>query len=50
MRKQYKDKRASCPLCKPHKRKWTNRLKIRDLELIKRSDKDIQSSLGRKVD
>jgi|GEM_PF-1098498 len=43
MRKKYKDKRASCPLCKPYKRKWSNRWKVRDLDFIGRSEKEIRA-------
>jgi len=30
MRKQYKDKRRACKLCKPHKRGWSHRWKEKD--------------------
>lgn len=43
MRKQYKDKRVSCPLCKPYKRKWVNRWTVRDLDFIERSEKEIKA-------
>ena len=43
MRKQYKDKKKSCALCKPHKRKWENRWKAKekqDIEEFEQLKKD----------
>ena len=31
MRKQYKLKKRSCPMCKPHKMGWEKRWGIRDM-------------------
>jgi hypothetical protein len=36
MRKRYKDKKRSCGLCKPHKRKWSKRWKVKDMVLEER--------------
>ena len=43
MRKRLKNKVRACALCKPHKRKWANRWKPKDLDVIARSEKKIQS-------
>ncbi len=43
MRKRMKDKRRSCALCKPHKRKWGHRWKVRDLDFIVRSEREIKA-------
>ena len=44
MRKQYKKKKRSCALCKPHKMKWANRWKIKYKNKIKESDKEIKDA------
>jgi hypothetical protein len=41
MRKQYKKKLRSCPLCKPHKMKWTNRWKAKEQSLSKVHQKEM---------
>jgi hypothetical protein len=41
MRKQYKIKKRSCGLCKPHKKGWTNRWKIKDVNEMIESQKEI---------
>ena len=41
MRKAYKNKARSCPLCKPHKRKQATRWKPKDVDVIRRSEKQI---------
>ena len=41
MRKTYKNKLRSCALCKPHKRKWANRWKPKDVDFIRRSEQQI---------
>jgi len=46
MRKRLKDKARSCALCKPHKKKWANRWKPKELDLIARSEKEIKSQEG----
>lgn len=38
MRKQYKNKKRSCALCKPWKRNWEKRWKINDKTNIKIED------------
>jgi hypothetical protein len=41
MRKTYKNKRRSCALCKPHKRKHSNRWKPKDAEALRRTERQI---------
>jgi hypothetical protein len=41
MRKAYKNKRRSCALCKPHKRRAANRWKPKDADIILCSEKQI---------
>lgn len=36
MRKQYKLKKRSCPMCKPHKMGWDKRFEPKDLDRLKR--------------
>jgi hypothetical protein len=36
VRKMYKNKKRSCPLCKPHKRGYTNRWKEKEKAELKR--------------
>jgi len=43
MRKRYKEKKRSCALCKPHKMKWENRWKKKDLDIIERTEKEIKN-------
>jgi len=43
MRKQYKKKKKSCAMCKPHKMKKSNRWKIKDLFKLKLFEKKIKS-------
>lgn len=40
MRKQLKDKKKCCKLCKPHKRGWANRWKPKEIQLQKEFEKD----------
>jgi len=42
MRKQYKKKKRSCPLCKPHKMNGENRWKAKDRDFMKRTDQEIR--------
>ena len=44
MRKQYKDKRTACALCKPHKRHWSNRWTAKERALISRTDREMKAS------
>lgn len=46
MRKRYHDKRAACPLCKPHKRRWDPRWKHRELDAMQRSDQEMRRAFG----
>ena len=41
MRKQYKQKLKSCAMCKPHKMRWANRWKGKELALYKEHQKEI---------
>ena len=41
MRKAYKNKRRSCALCKPHKRQAAKRWKPKDMDIIRRAEKQI---------
>jgi hypothetical protein len=41
MRKAYKKKRRSCALCKAHKRQAAKRWKPRDMDIIRRAEKQI---------
>jgi hypothetical protein len=41
MRKTYKNKLRSCPLCKPHKRNAAKRWKTRDMDILRRTEKQI---------
>lgn len=38
MRKQYKEKKRTCGLCKPHKRGWAKRWKLKDLTEMRNED------------
>jgi hypothetical protein len=40
MRKRLKNKLKSCALCKPHKRKWANRWKQKDLQDLEKWEKE----------
>jgi hypothetical protein len=42
LRKNYKIKRRSCALCKPHKMGWSKRWSIRELVGLRRAEKDIR--------
>jgi hypothetical protein len=43
MGKIYKDKRgSSCKLCKPHKNKWADKKKVKERDLITRTDKEMK--------
>ena len=46
MRKRLKDKIRSCAMCKPHKKKWANRWKLKDFDLIVRSEREIKNETG----
>ena len=41
MRKAYKNKRRSCALCKPYKHHAAKRWKPRDMDIIRRAEKQI---------
>lgn len=41
MRKRYKLKKRSCTTCKPHKMNGANRWKVKELDFIKRSEREI---------
>lgn len=44
MRKRYKKKKRSCPLCKPHKTKGEKRWKPGEEERLKRAEKEIREN------
>ena len=46
MRKRYKLKARSCPLCKPEKMKRAKRWKYKDLDIIERTEKEIKEQIG----
>jgi len=37
MRKMYKNKKRSCSLCKPHKKGWAKRWKVKDMNLFNKT-------------
>jgi hypothetical protein len=45
MRKQYKIKKRSCGLCKPHKQGWDNRWKAKDKAVMHRTEQEIKEHL-----
>jgi hypothetical protein len=45
MRKQYKTKKRSCGLCKPHKKGWVNRWKAKDREEICQVESEIKEHI-----
>jgi len=47
MRKQYKKKKRSCPMCKPYKMGWDNRWKLKDKIKMDDSQKEIEDSVRR---
>jgi len=44
MRKQYKIKRRSCGLCKPHKKGWDKRWKHKDRQKMIDATKDMRNA------
>lgn len=47
MRKQYKiKKRSVCGMCKPHKKGWANRWKVKDLSDMFESRKEIYEEVN----
>jgi len=46
MRKQYKNKLASCKACKPHKMGWANRWKFKEVQAMKIAEKDIKLKMN----
>jgi len=45
-RKRYKNKKRSCAMCKPHKRKWEKRWKPKELAKLEQDEKEIRDSIG----
>jgi len=45
MRKHYKVKLRSCALCKPHKHGWEIRWKVKELQVMERSEREMQLAL-----
>lgn len=50
MRKQYKNKLKSCPLCKPHKTGHSNRWTDKDLAKMKETDEEIKEAIKEGTD
>jgi hypothetical protein len=46
MRKQYKKKARSCPLCKPHKMHIENRWKVKDKDRMERDEKEVRDAVS----
>lgn len=44
MRKMYKKKKRSCPMCKPHKMHGAKRWKYKELEARMRFEKELKQS------
>ena len=44
MRKRYRSKRRSCSICKPNKMGFEIRFKVKEFELRKRTEKEINES------
>ena len=44
MGKVYKRKRRACALCKPHKRGWVKRLKVKEVSRVHAMDQQIRKS------
>jgi hypothetical protein len=44
MRKRLKKKRRSCAMCKPHKMGGATRWKPKDMDVIKRTDKEMEEA------
>jgi NADH:ubiquinone oxidoreductase subunit F (NADH-binding) len=48
MRKRYKNKtKSTCGLCKPHKRGWANRWKVKIYGKLVQAEKDIKEYLAK---
>lgn len=45
MRKQYKVKKRSCAMCKPHKMGWSNRWKIKEKQKLKDFERFLKEDL-----
>ena len=48
MRKQLKNKRRSCAMCKPHKRAWENRWKPKERALSRAHAREIACGYARR--
>lgn len=46
MRKQYKDKKKACGMCKPHKRHWACRWGVKDRDRLHRDDAVMREVAG----
>lgn len=44
MRKQYKKKKRSCPICKPHKTGATNRWKNKERAKMKSAEREMKQA------
>ena len=47
MRKQFKQKKSACKMCKPHKMHLVNRWSAKDQSLSKAHQKEIQKELDK---
>ena len=47
MRKQYKLKKHSCGLCKPHKMHGAGRWKLKDEDRLRRDEKSCHDAVGK---
>lgn len=45
MRKQYKTKKRSCGLCKPHKKGWDSRWKAKDTAGMRQAEQEIKEHI-----
>ncbi len=50
MRKQFKIKRRSCALCKPHKRGWAARWPARQRQALQQAEQEIRAAGARVLD
>jgi len=49
MRKRYKLKKRSCPLCKPNKMGWDSRWKNRERDALARAEKEMRNAKCRSI-
>lgn len=44
MRKRFKLKKRSCPMCKPYKMRWETRWDAKEFDKLKRAEKEIRDA------